>query len=173
MIQSSKQLAKEHSHLRPSNITHIKKSAFYACDNLQSINIDPNSKIEIIEQKVFSSTLIDRIRIPSNVTRIENEAFFNCLNLQIVEFPSDSKLQIIEDNAFFQSAIMSIEIPPNVTQIGVGAFGRCDELQIIEFDENSQIEYIHQNMFYDTDYDNNDDYIYIVSKGHYPTDDEI
>lgn len=88
----------------PPLVTHICEGAFAWCENLQKIEIQQNSKLEIIDKEAFENCSFQSILIPSSLTKIGVECFYGC-RCQNIEFPINSNLKIIEKNAFSNSSI--------------------------------------------------------------------
>ena len=70
--------------------------AFSYCSNLKSFEIPTNSKLQIIDEKAFYSTQIERFFIPSHLIRICEGAFCLCKKLKKIDFQENSELQTIE-----------------------------------------------------------------------------
>lgn len=106
-------------------ITTICDSAFYHCDNLQSVTI-PNT-VTSIDYEAFYSTALQSVEIPNSVTNIGSSAFASCKSLQSVELPNE-----IEMLAYYLfsgcTALQSVEIPSSVTRIGTASFANCSGL---------------------------------------------
>lgn len=94
----------------PATIKYICPFAF-SDSEIQSIDFDENSEIEVINKKTFSYSKIIEIRFLKSVKIIGEGAFLNCHFLTKIEFPENSELQIIETRAFANSAIRSFNIP--------------------------------------------------------------
>lgn len=129
----------------PKFIKRIAPFAFSKNHVIETVEFEPDSKLEIIEKKAFHKSSIKSIKIPSNVTKIGKETFSDCC-IEKVEFESDSKLEIIESNAFCNSSIKSIKIPSNVSKIGALTFYKC-HIEKVDFDEDSKLTTIAKNMF--------------------------
>lgn len=120
-------------------VENIEESAFSACKNLTTINMNPKiigteafsrcplfpvlslTNIERIESYAFSQTGIKTINLGSNLTEIQDRAFSYCLNLENVNL-SEGLTKI--GNGCFGSchAITSLSIPSTVTSIGFALF---------------------------------------------------
>lgn len=127
-------------------IEKIEPYAFDGCDEIQTVEISPNSKLESFEKNSFSDCSIKKITIPSSVKKIGENSFLLCVELKKVEIPIDSKLEIIEKDAFFFSSIESFTITPRVTTIGQYAFANC-ELREVEFSMISNLQIIEEGAF--------------------------
>ena len=135
----------------PLSVTIIGDSCFYACGNLNDVNI-PNNVIKIkrnafkdckLNQEItlpqgltalgegaFSGTSIKQITIPNGVTKIEAETFAECVSLETV-IMHDS-LTSIGARAFnYCYKLDNVEIPNSVTVIDGAAFSNCRFEKII------------------------------------------
>ena len=81
-------------------VTNIGESAFYLCEQMQSIQI-PESVTAIGRGSFYRCSALQSVTIPDGVTTIESEAFYKC------------------------TALTEIEIPNSVTTIGSSAFCTC------------------------------------------------
>ncbi|KAK8835695.1 hypothetical protein M9Y10_042292 [Tritrichomonas musculus] len=121
----------------PSFVKKIASFAFTECDRLLSVDFEPNSQLELIDNGSFEDCNLERIYIPSSVSRIAKAAF-NC-KLKIIDFEDDSKLKEFEPYVFDMTNLKSIVIPKNVSKIDENAFARSYDLLIIEISENSEL----------------------------------
>ena len=101
----------------PPNVIHICEGAFKNCKSLKSIEIAPNSKLQIIEKESFNNTSIEYIFVPQNVKEICERTFGSCKKLKVVEIPPDSKLQTINTFSFCNTLIDRIFLPASVFQL--------------------------------------------------------
>ena len=106
-----------------NQLERIDESAFFGCDDLQSITI------------------------PASVQSIGDSTFFSCLKLTSVTFAAGSNLRLIGNNAFAYTSVMSIDIPDNVLKIGNNAFEYCLELEEVNISPNSSLEEIGSAAF--------------------------
>ena len=68
-------------------ITNVGRSAFEACENLQSVSI--GNAVKHIGSSAFEGcTGLTNVEIPSSVTEIDYRVFFGCTGLTSVEIPS-------------------------------------------------------------------------------------
>lgn len=82
---------------------------------MTDVEFEENSKLQIIENHAFASTLIISIEIPSNVDVLENNVFLSCKQLVKVTFSKNSRLIKISGYAFSESSIQYLEIPSKVS----------------------------------------------------------
>ena len=91
----------------PSSIVSIGWSAFYKCENLESVTFGENSQLTSIDEEAFRDCKsLKSVEIPSGVTSIDAKTFSGC------------------------SSLTSIVIPSGVKSIGIGAFANCNCLTI-------------------------------------------
>ena len=97
----------------PNNITRIGYSAFYCCNNLNSVTI-PSSVTSISDYAFSGCSSLEEITIPSSVTSIGGYAFYKCMNLN------------------------SVTIPKNIKNIYNFAFKGCDELKDVYYEGSEE-----------------------------------
>ena len=112
----------------PKSVTSIGNYTFSGCDYLTNVTFEDNSKLETIQQGVFSELT----------------------NLESITFGTNSSLKTIGDSAFYKTGITSIVIPRSVTSIGNNTFSDCDYLTNVTFEDNSSLETIGDYAFADT-----------------------
>lgn len=94
----------------PEYVTVIKKSMFYGCDRLVSVEI------------------------PNTVLEISAHAFQNCRSLRQIIFQEGSRLGKIGAYAFAGcSALETLSLPAGIIEIGKGAFMKCCSLKKLQF----------------------------------------
>ena len=118
----------------PSDITEIKKYAFYHCTSLKSITIPDN--VTSIETKAFSEcTYLTSVTIGNSITTIADETFSNCTSL--TKATIGNSVTSIGDWAFGNcTSLTSVIIPDNVTSIGGSAFSGCSSLTSVIIPDN-------------------------------------
>lgn len=116
----------------PKHITKIGKKAFAASNMvlgsiLKFVNIEPNSKLTIIDDMTFQfATRLSAITIPKSVISINQRAFEGCNSLVTI-FESNSNLETIGNFAFANNHAMQEFILPNkLKSIGERAFRSCN-----------------------------------------------
>lgn len=103
----------------------IPTSAFYHCENLNSITI-PEGIIEIGGSAFSGCKSLEKITLPDSITSI-GSSFSGCSNLVSVNLSKN--LQSISPYAFSGcSSLSNIEIPAKVKSIGSFAFSGCSSL---------------------------------------------
>ncbi len=103
----------------------IGEGAFKDCKQLQSVNINSRSIIELIGKNAFNGCqALKEINLPATLKEIDNFAFSGCTSMTAIEIPGS--VTTIGSSAFSGCTSMTaIEIPGSVTTIGSSAFYRC------------------------------------------------
>lgn len=109
-----------------TGLLSIGSSAFELCSNLEEITL-PQSVAEIGERAFSDCNQLTSVNIPNSITRIEDSTFSGCYNLAKVTLPSN--LKEIGNSAFYYCAnLNSIVIPDSVVSIEADAFSQCNIL---------------------------------------------
>lgn len=116
----------------PSYIKYIGAYSFSNCNYIRNVEIQSDSKLQVIRNYAFYNSALERFTIPQSLTKIGEYAFSECMKLKKFQIPNNSKLQIINSRAFANSPIKSLMIPHNLADLDVSVFYRCTCLQIIE-----------------------------------------
>ncbi|MDE6472030.1 MAG: leucine-rich repeat domain-containing protein [Clostridia bacterium] len=145
----------------PADITSIDYYAFYNCEDLTSITVEPNNSVYKSQDNCLIEKQNDRLVlgcknsiIPDYVKSIGSSAFEGCKGLTSIEIPTGvdfigfyafancadltsivipSGVEILCDGVFKNcSSLESIEIPSSVMEIGMSAFSGCRNLKNIE-----------------------------------------
>jgi len=137
----------------PEYVSDINASAFYGCNNLQSIFVDANNNYYCDQNGVvfnkggtilvrYPTGLAGQYEIPYGVTTISLDAFADCDGLISVILPGS--LRSIDNHAFFScDGLIAIEIPSGVTSIGNQAFSSCDNLVSVKVPASAtSVEYL-------------------------------
>ncbi|MDE6559566.1 MAG: leucine-rich repeat domain-containing protein, partial [Muribaculaceae bacterium] len=155
----------------PETVTTISTGAFENCENLTTITIPEDSRLETIGDaafngcknletvtipegvtsigdNAFSGSGIKEIEIPGSVTTIGNGAFSGCENLEEVILPAYGRLESIGEGAFSDTGIREIKIPDTVTELGGGAFADCGNLETVVIGEG--VKTIPDDLFSET-----------------------
>ena len=148
----------------PDTITHIEKSAFANCRNLNSVFFEKNSRLEEIGDWAFSSCYMKEINLPDREFRVGEGAFDGAFSKDMIltEYENayyfgwnqnpyrllvrakdkfitsctihENTEEILSD-AFYSTEITTIAIPFKVTRIGESAFKNCDNLREVVLSE--------------------------------------
>lgn len=118
--------ALSHLVLLNTDVTVIRKHAFFGCTGLASVRIP--DRVTIINEFAFCGcTGLTKIVLPSGVKVIKKNAFSGCTGLLDVSIPDS--VSVIEDSAFNGcSGLVNMMIPDSITNIGRYAFNGCTGL---------------------------------------------
>ena len=97
----------------PDEIEEIGMKAFSDCKFLETIDLEKCSKLEILDDYLFS----------------------NCSSLSSVSLPSNIKE--ISTSVFESTSLESVTIPSSVETIGLYAFGWCENLKDVKIEGNT------------------------------------
>lgn len=129
----------------PSHIREIGDAAFKGC-NINQIDFQRDSKLEIIEQYCFAATNIKNIVIPSGVKIIAKGVFEYCQKLISIDFHDDSELITIDEKAFLKSSINRLTIPAKVAHLNEGWCQNTSNLNIIQLSkDNLHFSYLDES----------------------------
>lgn len=112
----------------PSNIKIISSFAFCSYKELETVEFEANSELQIIDEIAFKCSRIKEIKIPKSVVEIKKRAFHSCRSLENVEIPADS----IGERAFNSTGIEKIFFPEHLKKVGMNCFEDSKELKIID-----------------------------------------
>lgn len=146
------------------NVTEIGEYAFYKCESLKNLTVNPTINIgdyafkdcisletidfPLLSGKIGSSgfrgcTALMKVNIP-NVTKLGSNSFDTCLGLETIDFP----LATLDGGYVFYSCInlKSCKLP-EVTALTTKAFANCKRLTMLEFPKVKWLResYIFQN----------------------------
>jgi hypothetical protein len=137
------------THVRiPDSVTKIGGSAFWSCDTLIAITVDPRNKAYTSVAGVLFDRDLTRLvkypprksgkayTIPDGVIRIGGWAFHNCAKLASVTIPNS--VTSIEIGAFAGCGLTNVTIPDNVASIDGSAFMNCSSLVMITVDRDNE-----------------------------------
>ena len=114
------------------NVTTIGASAFYLCEDLNSITI-PNSIVSIGSSAFRACSGLSSINIPNSVSTIWDEAFSGCSKLTSIVIPDG--VTSIGNCAFQNCSLTSVSIPSSINSIGNNAFQYCYELETVNISD--------------------------------------
>ena len=134
----------------PHNITHIGRSAFYGCTNLQIVNITDltswcninfeewgSNPLHYAHQLYLNGEEIKDLIIPETVDRIRKFSFSSCNSINSITIPES--VTTIEDEAFYYcSGLTALTIPKSVTSIGLTAFRYCCGLLSVQVETGNR-----------------------------------
>ena len=145
----------------PSSVTAIGTAAFWACQNLASVNFEDLTSLTTIGGSAFESTAVSEVdlsntklttiaagafqyndalttvKIPVTVTSFQQQAFSGCDSLVTLDIPTDSKLTTIGNSALWSTGLTTLDLSnaTGLNSIGRFAFQACEKLQSITFPE--------------------------------------
>jgi hypothetical protein len=132
----------------PDTVEILDCSSFAMCDSICQILFGSNSKLRLMEEKVFAECrLLQSICIPSSVTTLGSHCFSECESLQI-SFCSNSQLRIISRAAFVRCPFPSIVVPSSVEVLGRASFDCCLWLVTCRFLADSKLTRIGDMAFH-------------------------
>lgn len=111
-----------------SNVKEIGKKAFSGT-SIKTV-IWPMA-VQKIEDDMFSSSSLEKIKIPSSVTYIGTGVFSGCRSLENIDLPNS--LSYIGNGAFAGTSIKNITLPPKISRISDGLFKKCENLENVYF----------------------------------------
>lgn len=143
----------------PSSVTVIGTSAFWACQNLASVNFEDLTSLTTIGGSAFESTAVPvvdlsntelttiaagafqynddltTVKIPATVTSFQQQAFSGCDSLVTLEIPTESQLTTIGNSALWSTGFTTLDLSnaTGLNSIGSFAFQDCEKLQSITF----------------------------------------
>lgn len=126
-----------------SSIKGLSDYSFSHCTSLTSINISSDySKTNIPFRCFFACVnLSSNIIIPNSVTTIDINAFFNCRNVKKVTLSPN--LTLINTSAFYSLSLLEkIVFPESVTTINESAFSNCNSMNPIKFNHSVTLPFI-------------------------------
>lgn len=100
-----------------------------------NMKFEENSKLEVIQDDLCSSSNILSVIIPKNIKEIGEQAFYDCPMLTSVVFESNSKLQKIGAQVFVNAvSLKHITIPSDVEELKTGLFNGCKQMELVNFE---------------------------------------
>ena len=97
----------------PSFIKHLGPFSFDRCHQIEHVNFEPNSELQIIDDYSFDCVNVENFVIPKYVTQIGQNSFAHTRTKNI-KFAVNSRLKTVGKFAFMFSKIESISIPSSV-----------------------------------------------------------
>ncbi len=142
----------------PNSIVSIGQYAFSYTKKLSSVTFENGSKLELIGNSAFYSSVITELTIPASVVTLDEWCFGYCQSLGKIYFEENSKLttiggrvfendknithldnipssvESIGERAFYCCGrITTVVLPAGITSIGESAFYQCYNLRTIDF----------------------------------------
>ncbi len=135
----------------PYTVISISNDAFNGCTNISLLEIDSNSQLQSIGNRVFSScsNMEGELFLPATLRTIGVSAFSGCSNLSgTINIPEG--VNTINTNAFRNCSSITgvVYISSSVTNIAGDAFNGCTGLSGIQIAEGSQLTTIGNRAFY-------------------------
>ena len=138
----------------PASVTELSSSAFYGCNELTSIEVDPDNAY-YDSRNDCNAVILSRLNsliigcqntiIPNTVTRIAVAAFSECANLTSLVIPNS--VTDIGSSAFaYCTGLTSVELPNAITRIGDAVFYGCTSLASIDIPNS--VKSIGRSTFY-------------------------
>ena len=109
------------------------QNAFSGCTSLQTVNINPTSKLEYMGSAFSNCTQLEKIFIPDSVTNIQS-AFSGCSNLQTVNINQTSHLENVNSAFSNCTQLEKIFIPDSASDLRY-AFTYCTNLKYVIMNE--------------------------------------
>lgn len=146
----------------------ICSQCFFACANLNTVEIHQKSQLKTIEKFVFFDNQIESLFIPSKLETLENFWQSNLLNLVNIKISPENKNfkyldkehKIIAGKSKFSNNfdvlifachdIKKAFIPSSIRFISPNCFYSCTNLVDVEFAKNSELQKIGNNAFLNT-----------------------
>ena len=115
----------------PSNVLAIGEYAFYACDDLKTVNF--GNKVSIVGKSAFENCLfLESISLPSSIRTVGERAFHKCEGLISISFP-DAPLSIGAYALEYCSSLRNVTMGKSVSSIGYRAFRYAESLVSISY----------------------------------------
>ncbi len=128
----------------PSSVTEIADVSFEHCTNLRSLNI-PDSVVSIGRFAFAGCKRIKNIVLPNSIKSIGHGAFRSCAELESLVLPES--IERISDEVFSDCYnLVSITLPESVVELGTNAFFECPKLTSVTIP--SSLENVGTNAFY-------------------------
>ncbi len=125
----------------PASVTSIEDGAFNGAVNLEHINFEENSKLEVLSDYCFNGcNSVSEIILPDNLKKIGVRALSG-LNIKEIDIPDG--VTEIGAGAFNGCPLRFVEIPDSVTSLPNGVFEGCGSIiymhipeSVTEIDDN-------------------------------------
>ena len=148
----------------PNFIKQIESHAFDKCNNLQTIEISNDSKLEIIQKEAFYESSIESLTIPATLIDLNEGWCSGASNLNIIKINPKNKRYSFFDEKFIIGKtsieqenfdvlvfcirnIKTVTIPSFIKIIGPYAFEMCKKLKEVDISIDSKLEIIDKYAF--------------------------
>lgn len=114
----------------PSSLESLNAYSFCDCESLKNISLGDKLNLKAIKTSVFENcTSLKEVEIPKLVESIGPAAFSGCSSLENVYFQPDAVLSSLSDHSFRGcKSLKKLVLPKNLKIIGQSAFLDCDNL---------------------------------------------
>ena len=124
----------------PKSVTSLQYEAFFSCTNLKNVEFEAGSKLQTIDDMVFSDCEnLETFICPEELEIIGTDAFSGCTMLESIQF--NDNLKKIDRNAFWDTGLKSVTFPSSMTTIEETSFGCCYSLSSVELSNVVEIKY--------------------------------
>ena len=120
-------------------VTKIGPKAFEGMKNLEYINFEDNSNLEIIDKRAFYDTSIISLNLPDSVKYVYEDAFAYCKKLEVVSASSNSNYHDIAGSTFFKCENLKEVDIKNINSVGTWAFYNCKNLNQIYLNDSCTV----------------------------------
>lgn len=103
----------------PDSLKTIEDQAFYACDNLQNIDL-PDSVTELGFRNFAYCYKLNHIRLSHSLTEIKEQMFNGCCSLKVLDVPESVKKMYISAFAWNESGFEEIILHEGFEEISTG-----------------------------------------------------
>ena len=116
------------------SITTIESSAFYGCENLETITNFPKNATTIGDSAFYNCKSLTTAIEFTNVTSLGKRLFYGCQKVQSIKLGGTfTALTSVSSQGVFQNceSLTSVEIPNTVTSYDVATFQNCYSLSLV------------------------------------------
>lgn len=125
------------SYVVPETVDTIGQSAFYSCDNIETISF--STILKVVDRSAFyrCSNLVS-LNFPNSLTQIKSFAFSDCVKLSSITF--SESLVAIGLSAFENcEGLQTIVLPESLKEISYNAFKNCDGISAVTIPSNVEL----------------------------------
>lgn len=103
----------------------------------EAVNVEVPAPVEVIGQRAFCRTQIEKVDLPPSLLEIQAEAFDSAVKLPQIEIPGNVKY--IRDSAFYYcTSLKDVVLGGDLLSIGTYAFGSCRSICEIHLPDKLQ-----------------------------------